>query len=66
MTFQHIIKKIIKEKFIIIKKFKTNNNKFIIIKKNNKTKIVKIFLNKRKTHYKNELLDITRFINIKI
>jgi len=61
VTFQYIIKKIIKEKFIIIKRFKTNNNKFIIIKKNNKTKIVKIFLNKRKTHYKNELLGYNSF-----
>jgi tRNA A-37 threonylcarbamoyl transferase component Bud32 len=65
VTFQYIIKKIIKEKFIIIKKFKTNNNKFIIIKKNNKTKIVKIFLNKRKTYYKNELLGYNSFYKYK-
>ena len=65
MTFQYIIKKIIKEKFIIIKRFKTNNNKFIIIKKNNKIKIVKIFINKRKMYYKNELLGYNSFYKYK-
>jgi tRNA A-37 threonylcarbamoyl transferase component Bud32 len=65
VTFQYIIKKIIKEKFIIIKRFKTNNYKFIIIKKNNNTKIVKIFLNKRKMYYKNELLGYNSFYKYK-